>query len=181
MSNPRQQRRRRSAERAGPRLRCRSAGGGRIDTNLTGTYLVTGAVLPMMATRRTGHQSSSCSDDLAWPGTRRTAPRSTRVIGFTRALALELAATADHRQRDLPWMGGYRDGEAGYARPAHPPTGQTFEQFRDAALGRVPIQRIIQPERGRIASPRFSRRRLPRRSPVRRTTFRGRTNHGLGQ
>jgi len=67
------------------------------------------------------------------------------VIGFTRALALELTPRRITVNALVPgWVDTQMsvDGMESGARA----TGLTFEQFRDQAIGAVPIQRIIQPE-----------------------------------
>jgi 3-hydroxybutyrate dehydrogenase len=67
------------------------------------------------------------------------------VIGFTRALALELAPQQITVNALCPGWVDTEMAEVGMKLGAAA-TGQTFEQFRDQALGVVPIQRIIQPE-----------------------------------
>lgn len=116
-----------------------------IDTNVTGTYLVTRAVLPL--TRNGGRiiNQSSVLGRFGVPGYTAYCASKHAVIGFTRALALELAPRQITVNAICPgWVDtemakqGMRQGAAA--------TGQTFEQFRASALGAVPIKRIIQPE-----------------------------------
>jgi NAD(P)-dependent dehydrogenase (short-subunit alcohol dehydrogenase family) len=67
------------------------------------------------------------------------------VIGFTRALALELAPRGITANAVVPgWVDTdmAREGMTQGARAM----GITFEQFRQQALDAVPIKRIIQPE-----------------------------------
>jgi len=91
-----------------------------IDTNVTGTYLVTREAIGLM---RDGGRIVNISSVLGRFG----------VPGYTAYCALcpgwvntEMAAE------------GMRQGAAA--------TGQTFDEFRDGALGAVPIKRTIQPE-----------------------------------
>jgi len=67
------------------------------------------------------------------------------ILGFTRALALELTPQQITVNAICPGWVDTEMAEQGM-RAGAAATGQTFEQFRDAALGRVPIKRIIQPE-----------------------------------
>jgi NAD(P)-dependent dehydrogenase (short-subunit alcohol dehydrogenase family) len=67
------------------------------------------------------------------------------VIGFTRALALELTDRRITVNALCPgWVN--TDMAAEGMRQGATATGQSFEQFRDQALGDVPIGRIIEPE-----------------------------------
>ena len=62
-----------------------------IDTNLTGTYLVTRAVLPLMRSGGRIINLSSVLGRFGVPGYTAYCASKHAVIGFTRALALELA------------------------------------------------------------------------------------------
>jgi NAD(P)-dependent dehydrogenase (short-subunit alcohol dehydrogenase family) len=116
-----------------------------VDTNLTGTYLVTRAILPMMRTGGRVINMSSVLGRFGVAGYTAYCASKHAILGFTRALALELAPQQITVNAICPgWVDtemaeqGMRDGAAA--------AGQTFEQFREAAIGRVPIKRIIQPE-----------------------------------
>ena len=115
-----------------------------VDTNLTGTYLVTRAVLPMMSAGGRIINQSSVLGRFGVPGYTAYCASKHAVIGFTRALALELAPQQITVNAICP---GWVDTEmaAQGMQQGAAATGQTFEQFRAAALGAVPIKRIIQP------------------------------------
>ena len=68
------------------------------------------------------------------------------VIGFTRALALELVGRADHGQRDLPRLGRHRDGRAGHAGGRERDGRSRSRSSRRRRSARVPIGRMIQPD-----------------------------------
>jgi 3-hydroxybutyrate dehydrogenase len=73
------------------------------------------------------------------------------VIGFTRALALELAPRRITVNALVPGWVDTQMAVEGMTAGALA-TRLTFEQFRDQAIGAVPIRRIIQPEEvGRLA------------------------------
>jgi len=116
-----------------------------VDTNLTGTYLVTRAVLPMMGGGGRVINQSSVLGRFGVPGYTAYCASKHAVIGFTRALALELAVQQITVNAICP---GWVDTEMAKQgmRAGASTTGQTFEQFREAALEAVPIKRIIQPD-----------------------------------
>ncbi|MDA1184250.1 MAG: SDR family NAD(P)-dependent oxidoreductase [Acidobacteria bacterium] len=118
---------------------------GVIDTNVTGTYLVTREAIGMIPDGGRIVNISSVLGRFGVPGYTAYCASKHAVIGFTRALALELAPRQITVNALCPgWVNtemaadGMRQGAAA--------TGQTFEEFRDGALGVVPIQRIIEPE-----------------------------------
>ena len=67
------------------------------------------------------------------------------MIGFTRALALELAGRQVTVNAICPGWVDTEMARQGMQMGAAA-TGTTFEQFRKDAIGRVPIGRIIQPD-----------------------------------
>ncbi len=116
-----------------------------IDTNLTGTYLVTRAVLPTMQAGGRIINISSVLGRFGVPGYTAYCASKHAVIGFTRALALELAPDQITVNAICPGWVDTEMAEQGMRQGAAA-TDQTFEQFRVAALAAVPIKRIIQPE-----------------------------------
>jgi ketoreductase len=116
-----------------------------IDTNLTGTYLVTRAAIPFMGAGGRIINLSSVLGRFGVPGYTAYCASKHAVIGFTRALALELAPQQITVNALCPGWVDTEMAEQGM-RMGAAATGQTFEQFREAALGAVPIKRIIQPE-----------------------------------
>jgi NAD(P)-dependent dehydrogenase (short-subunit alcohol dehydrogenase family) len=120
-----------------------------IDTNLTGTYLVTRAVLPLMRGGGRIINLSSVLGRFGVPGYTAYCASKHAVIGFTRALALELAPKQITVNAICPGWVETEMAEQGMRQGAAA-TGQTFEQFRASALGAVPIKRIIHP--GEVAA-----------------------------
>jgi NAD(P)-dependent dehydrogenase (short-subunit alcohol dehydrogenase family) len=116
-----------------------------LDVNVTGTYLVTREVLPLMGAGGRIVNISSVLGRFGVPGYTAYCASKHAVIGFTRALALEVVSRSITVNAVCPgWVetemaaAGMRQGAAA--------TGQTFESFRESALAAVPIKRIIQPE-----------------------------------
>lgn len=116
-----------------------------IDTNLTGVYLVTRDTVPLMRAGGRIVNLSSVLGRFGVPGYTAYCASKHGVIGFTRALALELAPQQITVNALCPGWVDTEMAEVGMKQGAAA-TGQTFEEFRDGALGAVPIQRIIQPE-----------------------------------
>lgn len=116
-----------------------------IDTNLTGMYLVTRGVVPLMRAGGRIVNIASVLGRFGVPGYTAYCASKHGVIGFTRALALELVEQQITVNALCP---GWVDTEmaAEGMRQGAAATGRTFEDFRDRALGAVPIKRIIQPE-----------------------------------
>ena len=116
-----------------------------IDVNLTGMYLVTREALPLMREGGRIVNQSSVLGRFGVPGYTAYCASKHGVIGFTRALALELAAREITVNALCP---GWVDTEmaADGMRQGADATGRTFEEFRERAIGAVPIKRIIQPE-----------------------------------
>jgi NAD(P)-dependent dehydrogenase (short-subunit alcohol dehydrogenase family) len=116
-----------------------------IDTNITGMYLVTREAVPTLTMGGRIVNIASVLGRFGVPGYTAYCASKHGVIGFTRALALELTPQQVTVNAICP---GWVDTEmaADGMRMGAAATGQTFEEFRAGALGRVPIGRIIQPE-----------------------------------
>ena len=120
-----------------------------IDTNLTGMYLVTRQILPLM--RDAGRVINMSSVLGRFGVAKYTAYCASKhgVIGFTRALALEVvtreitvnALCPGWVETDMAAQGMTAGAEA---------TGLSFDEFKDQAIGAVPIKRMIDP--GEVAS-----------------------------
>jgi NAD(P)-dependent dehydrogenase (short-subunit alcohol dehydrogenase family) len=115
-----------------------------IDTNLTGMYLVTRAVVALIPPGGRIVNMSSVLGRFGVSGYTAYCASKHGVIGFTRALALELTKRRVTVNALCPgWVNtamttqGMLQGAAA--------TGKTVEQFREQALGAVPIGRIIEP------------------------------------
>jgi NAD(P)-dependent dehydrogenase (short-subunit alcohol dehydrogenase family) len=116
-----------------------------IDTNLTGMYLVTREAVESVPDGGRIVNISSVLGRFGVPGYTAYCASKHGVIGFTRALALELAPRQITVNALCPgWVEtemaveGMQQGAAA--------AGKTYEQFRERALGAVPLKRIIQPE-----------------------------------
>ena len=118
-----------------------------IDTNLTGLYLVSKAALPRIPDHRGGRviNISSVLGRFGVPGYTAYCAAKHGVIGFTKALALEVAPREITVNAICPgWVetemavhGMRLGGEA---------TGSDYETFRRQALAAVPLGRILEPE-----------------------------------
>lgn len=116
-----------------------------VDTNLFGTFLVTHRAVPMLAEGGRVINISSVLGRFGVPGYTAYCASKHAVIGFTRALALELVRRRVTVNAICPgWVEtdmavqGMRNGAAAL--------GVTVEEFRARALAAVPIERIIQPD-----------------------------------
>ncbi len=115
-----------------------------IDTNLTGIYLVSRAVVASLADGGRIVNMSSVLGRFGVAGYTAYCASKHGVIGFTRALALELAPRRITVNALCPgWVD--TDMAAQGMQQGADATGDTFEQFRERALGAVPLKRIIQP------------------------------------
>ena len=116
-----------------------------IDTNLTGMYLVTREASPLLRAGGRIVNISSVLGRFGVPGYTAYCASKHGVIGFTRALALELAPRQITVNAICPgWVETEMAAEG--MRLGAEATGVTLEKFRDRALNAVPIKRIIQPE-----------------------------------
>jgi NAD(P)-dependent dehydrogenase (short-subunit alcohol dehydrogenase family) len=116
-----------------------------LDTNVFGTFLVSRQAVPMMADGGRIVNLSSVLGRFGVAGYTAYCASKHAVIGFTRALALELAGRGITVNAVCPGWVDTEMAEAGM-RSGADATGLTFEEFRRRALGAVPIRRIIQPE-----------------------------------
>jgi ketoreductase len=116
-----------------------------IDTNLTGTYLVTREAVDRLQDGGRIVNISSVLGRFGVPGYTAYCASKHGVIGFTRALALELAPRRITVNALSPGWVETEMAAQGMQLGADA-AGETFEQFRERALAAVPIKRIIQPE-----------------------------------
>jgi NAD(P)-dependent dehydrogenase (short-subunit alcohol dehydrogenase family) len=116
-----------------------------LDTNVLGTFLVTRQAVPMLSDGGRVINMSSVLGRFGVPGYTAYCASKHAVIGFTRALALELVKRRITVNAICPgWV------ETGMAaegmQSAANAMGVTFEEFRSQALGAVPIGRMIAPD-----------------------------------
>jgi 3-hydroxybutyrate dehydrogenase len=116
-----------------------------IDTNLTGMYLVARAAMPLMRADGRIVNLSSVLGRFGVSGYTAYCASKHGVIGFTRALALELTPRRITVNALCPGWVNTQMATQGMLQGAAA-TGKTFEAFREQALGAVPIGRIIEPE-----------------------------------
>jgi NAD(P)-dependent dehydrogenase (short-subunit alcohol dehydrogenase family) len=123
-----------------------SAGWRRIlDTNVWGTFLVTRAAVPLIGDGGRIVNISSVLGRFGVPGYTAYCASKHAVIGFTRALSLELAARGITVNAICPgWVD--TDMAAQGMQLGANAMGITFEAFKQQAMARVPIGRMIQPE-----------------------------------
>src|SRR5262249_5718546 len=116
-----------------------------VDTNVFGTFLVTKEAVPLLRDGGRIVNISSVLGRFGVPGYTAYCASKHAVIGFTRALALELV---DRKITVNAICPGWVDTEMaaqGMQLGAHA-QGITFDEFKSQAIGRVPLGRIIQPE-----------------------------------
>jgi ketoreductase len=116
-----------------------------IDTNVTGTYLVCREALPLLGIGARVINLSSVLGRFGVPGYTAYCASKHAVIGFTRALALELTPRAITVNAICPgWVDTDMAVEGMTLGAAA--LGTSYQEFRRKALNAVPIKRIIQPE-----------------------------------
>ena len=116
-----------------------------LDTNVWGTFLVTRQAVPMLSDGGRVINISSVLGRFGVPGYTAYCASKHAVIGFTRALALELAGRRITVNSICPgWVETDMalDGMAMGAKAMN----ITVDQFKEQAMSRVPIGRMIQPD-----------------------------------
>jgi ketoreductase len=118
-----------------------------LHVNLLGTYYVTREVLRTMPVHSGGRviNMSSVLGRFGVPGYTAYCAAKHAVIGFTRALALELADRGITANAICPGWVETEMAAQGMAETASA-QGVSAEEFRKAALAAVPIGRILQPQ-----------------------------------
>jgi NAD(P)-dependent dehydrogenase (short-subunit alcohol dehydrogenase family) len=115
-----------------------------LDTNLFGMYLVTRQILPLMADHGRVVNLSSVLGRFGVPGYTAYCATKHGVIGFTRALALELVKRKITVNAIAPGWVDTDMASLGMAQGAKY-AKVTFDEFKDAQISAVPIKRIIDP------------------------------------
>jgi NAD(P)-dependent dehydrogenase (short-subunit alcohol dehydrogenase family) len=116
-----------------------------IDTNVWGTFLVSRQAVSMLADGGRIINLSSVLGRFGVPGYTAYCASKHAVVGFTRALALELVKRRITVNAICPgWVN--TDMAAQGMQTGASALGITFDQFRAQALAHVPIGRLIQPE-----------------------------------
>ena len=115
-----------------------------IDTNLTGMYLVTRQILPLMAENGRIINLSSVLGRFGVPGYTAYCASKHGVIGFTRALSLETLKKKITVNAIAP---GWVDTDMAVQGMTQGATHAkaTFDEFKDRQISAVPIKRIIDP------------------------------------
>ena len=116
-----------------------------LDTNVLGTFLVTREAVQMLPDGGRVINMSSVLGRFGVPGYTAYCASKHAVIGFTRALALELVKRRITVNAICP--GWVETGMAAQGmQAAASAMGVTFQEFRAQALGAVPIRRMIEPD-----------------------------------
>jgi ketoreductase len=116
-----------------------------MDTNVFGTFLVTRQALPLLNNNGRIVNTSSVLGRFGVPGYTAYCASKHAVIGFTRALALELVGRQITVNAICPGWVDTAMAAQGMQMGADA-LGITFDEFKAQAIGRVPIGRIIQPD-----------------------------------
>ena len=116
-----------------------------IDTNVWGTFLVSRQAVPLLADKGRIINMSSVLGRFGVPGYTAYCASKHAIIGFTRALSLEVAGRGITVNALCPGWVETEMAEQGMRLGASA-AGITTEQFRAQAMERVPIGRMIQPD-----------------------------------
>ena len=116
-----------------------------IDTNIFGTYLVSRRAVPLMHDGGRIINVSSVLGRFGVAGYTAYCASKHAIIGFTRALALELAPAQITVNAICPGWVETDMAKEGMNLGAKA-MNISYEEFRKRALGAVPIKRIIQPD-----------------------------------
>jgi len=115
-----------------------------IDTNLTGMYLVTRQILPLMTGQGRIVNLSSVLGRFGVPGYTAYCASKHGVIGFTRALALELVKRKITANALCPGWVDTDMATLGMEQGAKH-SKVTYDEFKQRSIDAVPIKRIIDP------------------------------------